>query len=113
MHELSIAESLLAIVQDEIARHCLKNVLSVKVKVGKFTAIQPEALAFCFELITEDTPLKGVMLDIEVLAIKGYCEECKEDFELEDPVMLCPKCQGWNVRIEGGRELYIESIEVE
>ncbi len=113
MHELSIAESLLTIVQEEITRHCLENVLSVKVKVGKFTAIQPEALSFCFELIIEDTSLKGVTLDIEVLAIKGYCKECKEDFELEDPVRICPKCQSWNVRIEGGRELYIESIEVE
>ncbi len=113
MHELSIAESLLAIVQEEIARHCLENVISVKIKVGKLTAIQPEALSFCFEIITEDTSLKGVALDIEVLAIKGYCEECKENFELEEPVMICPKCRNWNVRIKGGRELYVDAIEVE
>ena len=113
MHELSIAESLLSIVQEEITRHCLKNVISVKIKVGKFTAIQPDALSFCFELITEDTSLKGVALDIEILAIKGYCEECKECFELKEPIMICPKCQCWNVRIEGGRELYIAEIEVE
>lgn len=113
MHELSIAESLLAIVQDEITRHCLKKVVGVKVKVGKLTAIQPDALSFCFELITENTPLKGVTLDIEVLAIKGYCEECKEDFELEEPAMICPKCESWNVRIKGGREMYLSEIETE
>jgi hydrogenase nickel incorporation protein HypA/HybF len=112
MHELSIAESLLVIVQEEIVRRSLENVLRIKVKVGKLTAVQPEALSFCFACITEDTPLKGVALDIEVLAIKGYCEACKACFELEDPVMICPKCQGWHIRLEGGRELYIDAIEI-
>lgn len=111
MHELSIAESLLVIVQEEIARHSLENVLRVKVKVGKLTAVQPEALSFCFACITEETPLKGVTLDIEVLAIKGYCEACKAHFEFEDPVIICPKCQSWNIRMRGGRELYIDAIE--
>jgi len=113
MHEFSIAESLLSIVREEIARHSLKNVISVKIKVGRFTAIQPEALSFCFELITKNTSLKGVALDIEVLTIKVYCEECREHFELEEPFMICPKCHSWNVRIESGRELYIDEIEVE
>lgn len=111
MHELSIAENLLMIVQEEIARHSLENVLRVKVKVGKLTAVQPEALSFCFECITEETPLKGVTLDIEVLAIRGYCKECKAHFELENPFILCPKCQSWNVRMDGGGELYVDAIE--
>jgi hydrogenase nickel incorporation protein HypA/HybF len=112
MHELAIAESLLVIVQEEIVHHSLENVLRIKVKVGKLTAVQPEALSFCFACITEDTPLKGVALDIEVLGIKGYCEACKGYFEVQDPVMICPKCQSWHVRMEGGRELYIDAIEI-
>lgn len=112
MHELAIAERLLVIVQEEIVRHSLENVLRVRVKVGRLTAVQPEALSFCFACLTEDTSLKGVALDIEILAIKGYCETCKAYFELEDPVMICPKCQSWDVRLEGGRELYIDTIEI-
>jgi hydrogenase nickel incorporation protein HypA/HybF len=112
MHELSIAESLLVIIQEEIARHSLENVLRVKVKVGKLTAVRPEALSFCFACITEETPLKGVTLDIDVLEIKGYCEACKGYFEVQDPVMICPKCQSRNVCMDGGRELYIDTIEI-
>ncbi|RLB96212.1 MAG: hydrogenase maturation nickel metallochaperone HypA [Deltaproteobacteria bacterium] len=113
MHELSIAESLISIVEEEVARHSLQNVTSVKIKVGKLTAVQPEALSSCFELLTENSSLNGVWLDIEMLPIKGYCEDCRQHFELERPFLVCPKCQGWNVRMEGGHELYVDEIETE
>jgi len=61
MHELGIAQQIV-----EIAREGSRDarVSRVVISVGKLTAVLPDALRFCFELATEDTPLQGARLEI-------------------------------------------------
>jgi hydrogenase nickel incorporation protein HypA/HybF len=111
MHELAITQSLLEIVNQEVAKHAISKVTTVKVKVGKRRAVEPTSLTFCFETLTKDTLMEGAELVIDVVPVRGKCSECGALFEVDGLLFTCPNCSGRNIKITGGRELYIEEIQ--
>jgi hydrogenase nickel incorporation protein HypA/HybF len=113
MHELSIAQSLLEIIEEEGKRHGLSRVVRIAVKIGTLSAIVPDALTFSFEAIRAGTIAEGANLDIEVVPAKGYCEECGADFRVESALFLCPRCGAVASEIISGKELEISQIEGE
>jgi hydrogenase nickel incorporation protein HypA/HybF len=113
MHELSIAKSLLEIIEDESKRHGLSRVTRVTVKIGVLSTIVPEALTFSFEAITGKTIAEGAVLDIEVVPARGRCENCRIDFDVERFFFLCPECGGVASEIISGKELEITQMEAE
>jgi hydrogenase nickel incorporation protein HypA/HybF len=111
MHELSIAQGILDIVQDEAEKNSIERVSAVRLKLGKLTAVEPSSLSFCFELITKGTLAEGAKLEIETVPITGRCNKCGREVTLEDPFGACPDCRGSKINILTGREFYIYEIE--
>lgn len=108
MHELSITQS----VVDAVAEHTDgAPVSSVHLRIGKLSGVVPDALRFCFELVTEGTGLHGATLVIDEPAGAGHCRTCGIDLELSDLILLCP-CGSADVDVTSGRELTVQSIEV-
>jgi hydrogenase nickel incorporation protein HypA/HybF len=117
MHELSIAESLIKIIREEMAKHGLTRLHSVKIVYGQISAIVPEALETSFEMLTMNTPLAGAKMECEVKPMVVRCRQCAAEFSPsheERYIMPCPEC-GTELghEIIAGRELYIENIEAE
>lgn len=108
VHELSITQSVVDAVADHVAG---SRVVSVRLTVGRLSGVVPDAMRFCFELITEGTALEGARLDIDEPAGVAHCAACDRDFDLPDPVLLCP-CGSADVTVLTGRELKITSLEV-
>lgn len=113
MHELSIAQSILEIVQDEAKKHGADRLSVVKLRLGKLTAIEPTSLSFCFDLIAKGTIAEGARIEIETVPITGQCKQCGHKFIMEFPVGTCPGCQGLCISILTGREFYISEIETD
>lgn len=117
MHELSVAESLIKIIGEEMARHNLSRLLRVKVVYGQLSAIVPEALDTAFEVLTHGTPLAGAVMEMERKDMAVRCRRCGHEFSpsREDMIrMPCPLCtEETGHAIVSGRELYIEHIEAE
>lgn len=111
MHELSIAQSILDIIQDEANKNSMAQVSVVRLKIGRLTAIEPSSLSFCFDLISKGSLAEGAKLEIESIPITGRCNRCGKEFQLEDPFANCPHCQGLNIAILTGREFFISEIE--
>jgi Zn finger protein HypA/HybF involved in hydrogenase expression len=65
MHELSIALSLVEAICDELPRLGPVRVQAVHVRVGSLSGVATEALAFAFDVATDDSPIAGARLDIE------------------------------------------------
>jgi len=61
MHELSITRNLVAIV-GEAAQG--RTVRKVWLEVGRRSAVMPEALRFCFDVVSRGTALEGAALEI-------------------------------------------------
>ena len=113
MHEMSIAQSLIDIVRDEMLKHDAKSLRSVRLNVGQMTAIVPDALSFCFQVITDGTEMEGARLIMEIIPLMGYCSECEEEFEIKDYAFLCPSCGSTKINTIGGQDLSIVEIEVD
>jgi hydrogenase nickel incorporation protein HypA/HybF len=109
LHELSITQSIVDAVTDHAAG---SRVASIRLTVGRLSGVVPDAMRFCFELITEGTPLQGARLDIDEPAGRAHCVSCGVDFTLPDLILLCV-CGSADVRLLAGRELTITSLELE
>jgi len=112
MHEISIAQGIVDIVEQELARHGVKELKAVNIAVGKLAGVVPEQLAFCFDLITADTSMNGVSLNIREVPMGYVCGSCGEEFTSEEVAFACPRCGRQNPGMITGMELNIESIEV-
>ncbi|MEJ2535753.1 MAG: hydrogenase maturation nickel metallochaperone HypA [Calditrichia bacterium] len=112
MHELSIAQNIIEIVNDNLNDHQKNIVKSVRVKVGKLTNILPDSLVFSFEALVKDTDLDGAVLEIEHLPIKIKCAECGAVSTSDDFLFSCEKCGGNQIKILSGNEFLVSEIEL-
>ncbi len=88
------------------------QVEKVNVKIGKLSAVVPESLRFCFQIVSQDTPLCNASLIIEEIPIVIKCLDCNIEWTIDEPIFSCQKCNGGAVDIVSGRELDISSIEI-
>jgi hydrogenase nickel incorporation protein HypA/HybF len=118
MHELSIVTSIVETVTETLAALPDSSrgarVLEVRLRVGALASVVPESLEFCYGIASEGTPLEGSRLVVNVLPVVMHCASCGEDVELEGVQSFrCPKCGEPSSDMRQGRELEIDSIEIE
>ena len=110
MHELSIADAMVAVAERQAAG---RRVFAVDVTVGALRQVVPAALEFAFEVVTQDTALEGAELRIETVPATGRCADCGATTEFERFPFACAACGSVDVELSGGEELLVESIEVD
>jgi len=112
MHELSIAQGLMADVLAEMKTHRIDAICKIGLSVGRLSGVVPDALRFCFEAITKETTLAGAELDIDWMNPSGLCSDCGHEFAVESLICICPICASSSLTIEGGRDLTMTWLEV-
>lgn len=110
MHELSLAESLLQIVESTTLRERLYEVQEIVVEIGELSAVEPEALEFCFGSVAKGTAAEGAKLSLIAKAGEGWCDHCMQTVPMSEKYMLCPQCGGAQIRITGGDRMRILEI---
>lgn len=114
MHELSIAASIVESVTESAAAYPGARVKEVRLRVGALASVIEDSLQFCWELATEGSPLKGAKLAINMLPVIVHCDKCGVDAEMGGVQSFrCPRCGELAADLRQGRELEIESIELE
>ena len=114
MHELSIAASIVEAVTESAAAYPGARVKEVRLRVGALASIVEDCLQFCWELATEGTALVGSALVINKLPVMVHCGSCGVDAEIEGVQSFrCPRCGEPAADLRQGRELEIDSIEIE
>ncbi len=113
MHELSLVESIVALIEDERQRQAFSRVRLVSVHVGALGYVEPDALRFCFDAVTRGTAAEGAVLSITTVAGVGTCPACRETVALADRFDACPLCGCAQVMMIAGDELRLAELEVE
>ncbi|MGD0646856.1 MAG: hydrogenase maturation nickel metallochaperone HypA [Acidobacteriaceae bacterium] len=114
MHELSIAYSLVELASQTAAEAGATRVRAVYLRLGALSGVDRGALDFCYEVATEGTLLAGSTLVVEELPVRVYCPACVQEVELASiQCFQCPQCGAPSGDIRQGRELALESIEVD
>ena len=114
MHELSIVSSVVDTVIESLTAYPGARVKEVRLRIGALSAVIEDSLQFCYGIATEDTPLAGSALVVKTVPVVGHCETCSTDVEIASlQSFRCPRCGSPVSDIREGRELEIESIEIE
>lgn len=112
MHELSVAQGILDLVQDYVPADQAADVRAVTVRLGALSGLVADSLEFCFSAIVAGTPYSGASLSIERVATRARCNGCAREFEIEGFVFRCPHCDGAHIRVVSGDELQVTSVEL-
>jgi len=114
MHELSIAYNLVEIASQAAQEAGASGVDVVYLRLGKLSGVEKDALLFGYDIAVKGTLLEGSRLDIEDVPVMVYCPVCDAISELPDiQLFCCPQCGTPTGDIRQGKELEIESLEIE
>lgn len=113
MHELSLAEGILQIVEDAAAQQGFKRVTEVRLEIGALSGVEVEALSFCLDMVLKDSIAEGARVELEKVPGSGFCLECGETVPVNALYDACPRCGGYQVQATGGTEMRVKDLMVE
>jgi len=121
VHELSMTTQIVASVLKEAKKHGATKVTEVHVIIGKMTFLGSEQIRFSYNILVEESIMKGSKLIIEEMDGVIECSNCgyrgtiliKDDpaYHVPVPTLQCPKC-GKTTKIVEGKECTIKSIKM-
>ncbi|MBN1384434.1 MAG: hydrogenase maturation nickel metallochaperone HypA [Elusimicrobia bacterium] len=114
MHELGIARDLFDIVLQKSKENNLKKVTKISIKLGEAAGIETDFLKHSFiDHIIPGSIAAGCEFEIIVERVKVKCKKCSKEFSSKDMKMNCPSCDGTDIEIISGNNIYVASIEGE
>lgn len=113
MHELGIMTSVMDAVEKSAHQAGATRVLKVSLSIGEMTEAIEDSLRFAWEVLTEGTDAADAELSINMVRPKSKCYDCGAEFEHDRFHMACPECGSYATELIAGRELQIDSIEVD
>ncbi len=107
MHELGITRNIVEIVSQQAAG---QPVSRVRLAIGNLTAVVPDALHFCFDVVTQGTVLQGARLEIDSIEGRALCESCGAEYPMPLTGSRCG-CGSADYQLLAGEELKIVEME--
>lgn len=112
MHEMSLAEGVLQLIEDAARQQKFEKVITVWLEIGQLSGVEVEAMAFCFDAVTRDSVAQGARLEIIALPGVGWCMECSQSVPMSEVFGECPQCGGFQMQVTGGTEMRVKELEV-
>ena len=113
MHELSLCHSVLQILESEARRQGFSRVRRVRLEIGALAGVEPQAMAFGFEVAMRGSLAEGAQLEIIKAPGQAWCADCAQPVIIDERYDACPRCQGYQLRVTGGTELRVKDLEVD
>lgn len=112
MHEMSLAEGVLQLIEDAARKDEFSRVTAVWLEIGQLAGVEVEAMKFCFDVVVRDSIAAGARLEIIATPGSGWCMECAATVPLDEVFGACPQCGRHQVQVTGGTELRVRELEV-
>ncbi len=112
MHEMSLCEGILQIVEDAARREGFSQVRRIRLEVGRLAGVEIGALEFAFDVVMRGSVAEGAALEIIELPGRALCFSCGETVEVVSRLDPCPLCGGARLAPSGGDEMRIRDLEV-
>ncbi len=115
MHEYSIVQSLLTLIEEQAKKHNATKVTKVIVKVGTLSGVEPHLLQVAFDTFKEHTICFGAELHIIHQPIVARCRACESlnEYEKDEIFFECRSCGGVELDIIDGEDMILQSLEME
>ena len=113
MHELSIAMSIVELVEEEAERRGVQ-IEAVHLRLGALSGVVKNALLSCYKMACENTPLQGSRLAVEEVPVVIFCPGCRAQRPLSSlQLFCCPECRTPCSEIVQGKELEVFALEIQ
>lgn len=113
MHEMSICDGILKSAVEAAEAEGATRINHVDVTFGELTQIVEDALQFAFEVLRKDTIAADATLGVTILEGRSSCMDCGAEFRHDRYEVKCPECSSYLCSLVQGRELRIDSIDVD
>jgi hydrogenase nickel incorporation protein HypA/HybF len=114
MHELPVTEGILNVALEAARRNGARRIVAIDLVIGQLAGIVDDSVQFYFDILSKDTIAERAVLRFRREPATATCADCGHQFPVVAPLeAVCPACQGIRLHISGGREFFVESIEVE
>jgi hydrogenase nickel incorporation protein HypA/HybF len=113
MHEMSLCEGILQILEDHAKRRHFQRVKTVWLEIGALSGVEPEAMRFSFDAVTHGTLAAGATLEIIDIPGQAWCMRCANKVTVQQRYDACPDCGSYQLQVTGGEEMRIKELEVE
>jgi len=88
------------------------KVSTINLVIGEMTGVVGDSVRFYLEILGKDSIAEGAAVNIKNIPAQARCHDCQKEFVIAEYQWICPACGSINLEITGGKELFIESIEV-
>lgn len=113
MHEMSLAEGILQLIEDAARRENATRVSVVCLEIGQLASVEVESLRFCFDVVVKDSVADGARLEVVDVPGEGWCLDCGQSVPMSDKFGGCPRCGGYKVQVTGGTDMRVKELEIE
>lgn len=113
MHEMGVVSGILTASVETAARENATGINEIRIRVGVLTEIMQDALDFAFEALSPGTLAEGATLSVVWVEPRSKCLECGTIFTHGRFDVECPQCGSYFSQLLEGRELLIESLDIE
>jgi hydrogenase nickel incorporation protein HypA/HybF len=112
MHELSIAQSIVELAEEQARNHKVQCIEELELEIGSLAGIDRQSLEFALESCVKGTLLENARIVRHDISGEGRCGDCEKLFPIDTFFMPCPFCGSYAVKTIRGKELRIKSIVV-
>lgn len=113
MHELAITQSMIDIVLEQAEKAGAKRIKTINLVIGELSGFVEESVKFYFGFLAKDTIAEEAELIFNPVSARAKCRVCNNIFDIKDVDWTCPVCEVSDVDIIAGKELFVESINIE
>ncbi len=115
MHELSIADQIISMVELEAKEAQAVKVSSVTIDVSVLMEVEEDNLQFCLNTLKKEYLLTAETIFIyREVPVEFECLSCGEKVIVSDlTAPVCQECGSSSLDIRGGDSIYIAEMEVE
>ncbi len=114
MHEMSLTEGVVRILEDQAVQHGFTKVKTVWLEIGELSQAVPDSMLFCFGIIAKGSSVAAeARLEIVRTPGRAYCLDCADTVAIASRIDPCPRCGGHNLAVTGGEDMRVKELEVE
>ena len=112
MHELSIAMGIVKIAETEIQKARAYSVSLIELEIGTLSGVEISSLEFVWPMAVKDSVLENAKRTIDIIPAIAVCNDCDQEFKLDNHYDCCPNCGSYFKHILKGREMRVKALEV-
>lgn len=113
MHELSLCEGIVQILESSAASQGFNRVKTVWLEIGGLAGVETSALRFNFDIVTRNTLAQDATLEIIDVPGEAWCLQCSKLVPVAQRFDACPECDSYQLQVTAGEDMRIKELEVE